>query len=178
MQPEFEVTDNNPGQDLNQMAFDEEPMEPRQEVQTEEFVRQQPSTTIYEDCHVQQFTDFPDNQKMPLFKDETSNFDGGQMQVVLECSSYEPGQTVYGMIYIRALKHLDCKSVFLDIFGREEVGMDGKEAEERDYEGQGGKRRLVTEKFKINLAKTDTILNMAGDVCQTPGGLPLGDYQI
>ena len=39
MQPEFEVTDNNPGQDLNQMAFDEEPMEPRQEVQTEEFVR-------------------------------------------------------------------------------------------------------------------------------------------
>ena len=98
------------------------------------------------------------------------------MQVVLECSSYEPGERVHGVIYIRALKQLDCKSVFLDIFGREEVGMDGKEAEEREYEGQGGQRRLVTEKFKINLAKTDTILNMAGDVCQTPGGLPKGDY--
>ncbi len=52
------------------------------------------------------------------------------MQVVLECASYEPGETVHGVIYIRAVKHLECKSVFLDSFGREEVGMDGKEAEE------------------------------------------------
>ena len=147
-------------------------------METEEFIRPQPHTTIYEDCHEYRFKDFPDYQKIPLFKNEASNFDGGQMQVVFECSSYEPGETVHGVVYIRALRHLECKSVFLDIFGREEVGMDGKEAEEANYEGQGAQRRLVTEKFKINLAKTDTILNMAGNVCQTPGGLEKGDYQV
>ena len=55
------------------------------------------------------------------------------MQVVLECSSYEPDETVHGVVYIRALQDLKCKSVFLDIFGREEVGMEGKESEERTY---------------------------------------------
>ena len=60
------------------------------------------------------------------------------MQVVLEKPSYAPGETVHGAIYMKAMEHLDCKAVHLDFIGREDVGKDGIEVEERSYEGEGG----------------------------------------
>ena len=78
------------------------------------------------------------------------------MQVVFERANYEPGETVHGAIYIRAMEDIDCRSVHLDFFGREECGRDGTEAEERTAEGEGGERRMVTRTFKMDVSKTDT----------------------
>ena len=75
-------------------------------------------------------------------------------------------------------EHLECASIHLDIFGREEVGKDDVEHTDQTTEGEGMEKRFVTTKYKMTKTKTDTVLNIDTDVYETPGGLAPGDYQI
>ena len=83
-----------------------------------------------------------------LFGDEKSQFKNVNMQVVCEKQSYNPGDIVNGVIYIQTRSHIDCRFVFLDFFGREEAGPIEVENEERGFEGQGTKRKIVVKKYK------------------------------
>ena len=46
---------------------------------------------------------------------------------MLEKTKYDCGEIVRGIVYLRVTEHLECSSIHLDIFGREEVGKDDVE---------------------------------------------------
>ena len=55
------------------------------------------------------------------------------IQVVCEKQNYNPGDIVHGVIFIQAKKHIDCRFIHLDFFGREEACKSGIENVQRQF---------------------------------------------
>ena len=55
------------------------------------------------------------------------------IQVVTEKQNYNPGDMVHGVIFIQTKKHVDCRFIHLDFFGREEASKSGIEYVDRQY---------------------------------------------